>query len=60
LVVIGSPFFIPIYIYLPTTDRYIEAHSQPIERLNIVRTVDELEKDFKTVLAAVDAYKRAS
>jgi hypothetical protein len=40
--------------------RYIEAHSQPIERLNIVRTVDELEKDFKTMVAAVDAYKKAS
>jgi hypothetical protein len=46
----------PVY---EETCRYIEAHSQPIEHLNIVRTVDELEKDFKTVVAEVDAYKKA-
>ena len=47
----------PVY---EETCRYIEAHSQPMEHLNIVRTVDELEKDFKVVVAAVDAYKKAS
>jgi hypothetical protein len=39
--------------------RYIEAHSQPLEHLNVVRTVDELEKDFKAVVDAVDTYKKA-
>lgn len=47
----------PVY---EETCRYIEAHSQPMEHLNIVRTVDELEKDFKVVVAAVDAYKKAA
>jgi energy-coupling factor transporter ATP-binding protein EcfA2 len=40
--------------------RYIEAHSQPLEHLSIVRTVDELEKDFKAVNAAVDEYRAAA
>jgi recombinational DNA repair ATPase RecF len=42
------------------TCRYIEAHSQPMEHLNVVKTIDELENDFKTVLAAIDAYKKAA
>jgi hypothetical protein len=43
------------------TCRYIEAHSQPIEQLNVVaRTTKELEEDFKIVVDAIDGYKKAA
>jgi len=48
---------LPIY---EATCRYIEAHSQPMEHLNIVRTVDELERDFQIVLHAIDIYRKAA
>ena len=47
----------PIY---EDTCRYIDAHSQPMEHLNIVRTVDELENDFKSVLEAIEVYRQAT
>lgn len=47
----------PVY---QETCRYIEAHSQPLEHLNVVRTVDELERDLQSVLQAIDGYRKAS
>jgi energy-coupling factor transporter ATP-binding protein EcfA2 len=40
--------------------RYIDSHSQPLEHLNIVRTVDELEQDLHKVLDAIEAYQKAA
>jgi energy-coupling factor transporter ATP-binding protein EcfA2 len=43
------------------TCRYIEAHSQPMEQLNVVsRTAKELEDDLKVVVEAIDGYKKAA
>lgn len=47
----------PVY---EATCRFIDSHSQPLEHLNIVKTVDELEKDFRTVLEAVQGYQKAA
>lgn len=41
------------------TCRYIDSHSQPLEHLNIVRTVTELESDFGIVSQAIADYKAA-
>lgn len=49
-----------IYPVYETTCRFIDSHSQPLEHLNIVRTVDELDKDFRTVLDAIGAYHKAA
>jgi energy-coupling factor transporter ATP-binding protein EcfA2 len=49
-----------IYPVYENTCRYIDSHSQPLEHLNITRTVDELETDFRAVLGAVDAYQKAA
>ena len=41
------------------TCRYIDSHSQPLEHLNIVRNASELERDYRTVVEAIDNYKKA-
>ncbi len=40
--------------------RFIDSHSQPREHLNIVRTIDELEEDFSSILEARTLYKKAA
>jgi hypothetical protein len=43
------------------TCRYIDAHSQPLEHLNVVsRTAKELDEDFKLVVDAIEGYKKAA
>lgn len=49
-----------VYPIYENTCRYIDSHSQPLEHLNITRTVDELEADFSAVLAAVESYQQAA
>jgi hypothetical protein len=50
-----------IFSVYERTCRYIEAHSQPMEQLNVVsRTAKELENDLKVVVDAIDGYKKAA
>ena len=49
-----------IYPIYKNTCRYIDSHSQPLEHLNIVRTVDELDADFRAVLGAVETHQKAA
>ena len=49
-----------IYPIYESTCRYIDSHSQPLEHLNIIRTVDELKADFDALLGAVESYQKAA
>jgi hypothetical protein len=49
-----------IYPVYENTCRFIDSHSQPLEHLNIVRTVAELERDVRAVLDAIESYQKAA